>query len=62
MMSLCWYHGDLEDQRATMRITGRNEEIPLTLVRLRGMKIPPNEALDMSGSLYLIISYLLKNE
>ena len=36
------------------------EEIPLSAIRLCGMRVPPNEALDMSGSLHLTIGYLLK--
>ena len=41
-------------------ITGSDEETPLSAVRLCGMGVPPSEALDMSGSSYLIIGYLLR--
>ena len=36
--------------------------IPLSAVRPCGMGITPRKALDMCGSLHLIISYLLKGE
>ena len=32
----------------------------LSTVRLCEMEVPPNEAVDMSGSLYLTIGYLLR--
>ena len=44
------------------RIVGGGEEIPLSAVRPCGMKVPPNLALNMSESLYLIIGYLLRDE
>ena len=42
------------------RVTGGGEETPLSVVRPYGMGVPPSEALDMSGSLYLTIGYLLR--
>ena len=36
------------------------EETSLSAVRLCRMGVPPNEALDMSGSPHLIIGYLLR--
>ena len=41
-------------------IMGGGEETPLSVVRPCEMEVPPSEALDMSGSLYLTIGYLLK--
>ena len=37
-------------------ITGNGKETPLSAVRPRGMEVPPNEALDMSGSPHLTIA------
>ena len=42
------------------RVTGGGKEIPLNAVRPCGMGVPPKEALDMDGSLYLTIGYLLR--
>ena len=36
--------------------------IPLSAVRLCGMGVIPKKALDMYGSLYLTIPYLLRDE
>ena len=41
---------------------GGGEEIPLSIIRLCGMRVPPSGALDMSGSPYLTIDYLLRDE
>ena len=41
-------------------ITGGGEETLLSVVRPCGMGVPPSEALDMSGSPHLTISYLLR--
>ena len=41
-------------------VTGGGEETPLNVIRLCGMGVPPTKALDMSGSLYLSIGYLLR--
>ena len=46
--------------REDQRDTGGGEETPLSAVRPCGMGVPPSEALDMSGSLYLTIVYLLR--
>ena len=48
--------------REGQRVTGGGKETPLSAVRPCGMGVPPSEALDMSGSLHLIIGYLLKIE
>ena len=41
-------------------VTGGGEETPLSAVRACEMGVPPNEALDMSGSPHLTIGYLLR--
>ena len=41
-------------------VTGDGEETPLSAVRPYRMGVLPSEALDMSGSLDLIIGYLLR--
>ena len=41
-------------------VTGGGEETPLSAVRPCRMGVPPNEALDMSGSPHLTIGYLLR--
>ena len=45
-----------------MRIIGGDEETPLSAVRPCGMEVLPNETLDMSKNLRLIIGYLLKDK
>ena len=56
MVSLLWHRGDPRGQG----ITGGGEKTPLSAVRSCGMGVPPSEALDMSGSPHLSISYLLR--
>ena len=41
-------------------ITDGGEETPLSAVRPYGKRVPPSEALDMSGSPHLTIGYLLR--
>ena len=41
---------------------GGSNEIPPSVDRSCRIGIPPNEALNMNRSLYLIIGYLLRNE
>ena len=41
-------------------VTGGGEETPLSAVRPCRIGVPPSEALDMSGSAHLTISYLLR--
>ena len=48
--------------KGTMGVMDGGEETPLNMVKLYGMGVPPNGALDMSGSLHIIISYLLRDE
>ena len=56
-----WYlHFDTMVTREGQRITSGSEKIPLNAVRPCGMRVPPSEALDMSGSPHLTIGYLLR--
>ena len=41
-------------------VTGDDEETSLSAVRPCGMGVPPNEALDMTGSQHLAIGYVLR--
>ena len=41
-------------------VTSGGEETSLSAVTSCEMEVPPNEALDMSGSLHLTIGYLLR--
>ena len=41
-------------------VMGGGEKTLLSAVRPYGMGVPPNEALDMSGSSHLTIGYLLR--
>ena len=45
-----------------MRVTCDGSETPISAVRPNGMRVPPNEALDTSGSSHLIIDYLVRIE
>ena len=51
-----------EGQGATTGVRGGGEKTPLSAVRPCRMGVSPSEALNTSGSLYLIISYLLQVE
>ena len=53
-------HYDTMVTRKGQGITDGGEETPLNAVRPCGMEVPPNEALDMSGSPHLTIGYLLR--
>ena len=55
----CLHSGTMVIQEG-QGVTGSGEETPLSTVRLCEMGVPPSEALDMSGSLHLIIGYLLR--
>ena len=45
-----------------MEVICGSEETPLSTIRPFGMREPPSGALNMSGSPYLIIHYLLRIE
>ena len=56
-----WYlHSFNMVTREGQGVIGGGEETPLSAVRPCGMGVPPSEALDMSGSPYLTIGYLLR--
>ena len=62
MVALRQHRGDLGGHRAIMEIMHGGGGIPLSAVRLCGMGVTLRKALDMYGSLHLIISYLLRGE
>ena len=62
MVSSCQYYGNPRGQEATIGIMGGDEETPLSAIRPCQMEVLPNKVLNLSGSLYLIIGYLLKGE
>ena len=41
-------------------VTGGGEKTPLSAVRPCRMEVPPSEALNMSGSPYVTIGYVLR--
>ena len=49
-------------RETTIEVMGDSRETPLNVVRLYVMEILPSGALDISRSLHLIISYLLKDK
>ena len=62
-MALCQYRGDLDGHGAIMGIMHGGGRTPLSVVRSYGMGVTLNKkALDMYGSLHLIIPYLLTGE
>ena len=56
------HRGDLDGHGAIMRIMHGVGGTPLRAVRPCGMGVTPRKALDMYGSLHLIIPYLLRDE
>ena len=62
MVALRQHHGDLGGHGAIMGVMHGNGETPLSAVRPCGMGITPRKALDMYGSLYLTVFYLLRDE
>ena len=62
MMSSNRYFGELGGQRATIEITGDEEETPLSIVKPCGMRVQSNGALNMNENLHLILNYLIRNE
>ena len=61
-MALDQHRGHLDGHGAIIRIMHGGGETPLSAVRLSGMGVIPKKALDMNGSPYLIILYLLRGE
>ena len=62
MVALGQHRGDLNGHGTIMRVMSGGGETPLSVVRPCGMDVIPRKALDMNGSLYLTISYLLRDE
>ena len=54
-MSLCRRLDDLNGHRITIEVIDGVGKKPLSAIRLSGISVPSNGALDMSRSLYLII-------
>ena len=62
MVALNQDRGDLDGHGAIMEVMHGGSGTPLSMARLRGMGITPKKTLDMYGSSYLIILYLLRSE
>ena len=62
MVTLSQYRSDLDGHGAIMEVMRDGSGIPLSVVRLCGMGVTLSKALDIYGSLHLIILYLLKDE
>ena len=62
VVALRQHHSDLDGHGAIVRIMHDGGGTPLSVVRPCGMDVTPRKALDMYGSLHLIISYLLRGE
>ena len=63
LSKILWYRCNPgEGQGPPWEVMDGGEEILLSGIRLYGMEVLPSKALDMSGSSYLTISYLLRNE
>ena len=62
MVALGQHRGDLDGHGAIMGIMHSGSETLLSAVRLFGMGVISRKALDMYGSLHLIIPYLLRGE
>ena len=54
--------GDLDGHRAIIGVMHGGSGTPLSTVRLCEMGVTPRKALDMYGSPYLTIPYLLRHE
>ena len=62
MVALRQHCGDLDGHGAIMGVMHGGDETPLSAVRPCGMDVTPRKALDMYGSPYLTILYLLRGE
>ena len=62
MVALCQHYGDLDGHGTIVGVIHGGGETPLSAVRPCGMGITPRKALDMYGSLHLIILCLLRDE
>ena len=62
MVALGQHRGDLGDHGAIMEIIHGGGGTPLSVIRSCGTGVTPRKALDMYGSPYLTIPYLLRGE
>ena len=62
MVALGQYRGDLDGHGAIIGVMYGGGGIQLSVVGLYGMGVTPRKALDMYGSPFLTISYLLRGE
>ena len=62
MVALDQHRGDLGGHRAIIGVMHGGSGTPLSAVRPCGMDVTPKMALNMYGSLYLTIPYLLRGE
>ena len=62
MVALGQYYGNLDGHGAMIGVIYGGRGTPLSAVRSCEMGVTPKKALDIYGSLYLIIPYLLKDE
>ena len=62
MVAFGQHRGDLDGHGAIMKVMHGGGGTPLSAVRPCGMGVTPRKPLDMYGSPYLTISYLLKDE
>ena len=62
MVALGQHRGDLDGHGAIMGVMHGGGGTPLSVVRPCGMSVISRKALDMYGSPYLTILYLLRSE
>ena len=62
MEPLYQYHGQSEDQGATIGVTSDGKDTPLCVVRLWRIEIPLSGSLNMNENMHLIIGYLLRDD
>ena len=62
MVTLSQHHGDLGGHGAFVGIMDGSSGTPLSAVRPCRMGVTPRKGLDMYGSPYLTIPYLLRDE
>ena len=62
MVALGQHRSDLDGHEAIIEVMHGGSRTPLSVVRSCGMGVTPRKALDIYGSSYLTISYLLRDE
>ena len=62
MLALGQHLDDLDGHVVIMGVMHSGSGIPLSVIRTCGMGVSSSKALDMLGSLHLIIPYLLRSE